>query len=195
MNEIYLIRHGETDANRNYIVQGRMDNPLNEYGKDQAMKTGIYLAKQKIKFDLVLSSPLKRAFETARLINSGMKMSKPIIVHQDLIERNFGDYDGQKITDEYTDLIRRGTIPHMEQNDVLEERIFRTIKEIRKKYPNKKLWIVTHSHVIKAVLTKLVPGFDYTSYLFNCSINHLLFKQGKLTVLEHNINPFEDRKL
>lgn len=195
MNEIYLVRHGETDANRNYVVQGRMDNPLNEYGKKQAHETGEYFVLHNIKFDLVISSPLKRAFETAKIINQAMKTSKPIIVHQDLIERNFGDYDGQKITDEYADLVKHGAIPHMELNPDLEDRIFGALKELCLKYPNKRMLIVTHSHVIKAVLVHLVPDFTYNSYLFNCSINRLLYKSRKFQSIEHNVNPFEIKKL
>lgn len=191
MNEIYLVRHAETDANRNYVVQGRMDNPLNEFGKSQAFETGKYFAKNKMRFDLVLSSPLKRAFETARIINQAMKTSKPIIVHQDLIERNFGDYDGQKITDEYADLIKRGTIPNMEQNPVLEKRVVAALKDICKQYPNKKLLIITHSHVIKALLVQIVPDFTYMSYLFNCSVNRIEYKNRRFRAIEHNINPFE----
>lgn len=192
MNEIYLVRHGETDANRNYVVQGRMDNPLNAFGRSQAFETGKYFAKHHMKFDLVISSPLKRAFETARIINQAMLTSKPIIVHQALIERNFGDYDGQKINDEYADLIKRGKIPNMEQNPTLEKRIVSALKDICRQYPNKKLLIITHSHVIKAMLVNLVPGFDYSSYLFNCSVNHLFYKSRKFQSLEHNINPFEE---
>jgi len=195
LNEIYLVRHGETDANRNYVVQGRMDNPLNAFGKSQAFETGKYFAKHNMKFDLVISSPLKRAFETARIINQAMMTNKPIIVHQDLIERNFGDYDGQKINDEYADLIRHGKIPNMELNPVLEKRIVSALKDICRQYPNKKLLIVTHSHVIKAMLVNLVEGFDYASFLFNCSINHLSYKSRKFTSIEHNINPFEEKKL
>lgn len=193
MNEIYVVRHGETDANRNYIVQGRMDNPLNEYGKSQAFHTGQYFKTNDIKFDLILSSPLKRSFETARLIQQGMQTSKPIIVHQDLIERNFGDYDGQKITDDYTDLIKRGAIPHLEKNDVLEKRVMGALKEICTKYPNRRLLIVTHSHVIKALLVNLLPDFTYRSFLFNCSVNILNYKYRKFEVIESNINPLIEK--
>jgi len=92
MTEIYLLRHAETDANKNYIVQGRMDNPINETGIKQAIDTGKYLKQLNIDFDLVISSPLKRAYKTATLINHGMVRSRPIIIDRNLIERNFGDY-------------------------------------------------------------------------------------------------------
>ncbi|HOP56571.1 MAG TPA: histidine phosphatase family protein [Bacillota bacterium] len=189
MNELILIRHGETDANRNYVVQGRFDNPLNEYGMKQALETGKFLRQRKEKIDLVFSSPLKRAFMTARLILEGMQTKKSIIVHQNLIERNFGDYDGQKITDEYADLIKHGTIPNMEKNEDLELRVFETLQEICEKYPGKKIMVVTHSHVIKAILVRLVPGFTYASYLSNCSINYLRYSNGEFFVRKYNISP------
>lgn len=190
VNDLILIRHAETDANRNYVVQGRFDNPLNEYGIRQAEQTGMFLKNRGEKFDLVFSSPLKRAFNTAKLILQGMQRSKPIIVHQNLIERNFGDYDGQKINDEYADLIRKGNIPHMEQNIDLEHRVFDTLTEICEKFPDRRILIVTHSHVIKAILVRLIPGFTYNSYLSNCSVNYLKYDQGEFTVDRYNINPF-----
>ncbi len=189
MNELILIRHAETDANRNYVVQGRFDNPLNAYGIHQAKETGLFLARNHEKFDLVFSSPLKRAFLTAKLILQGMNTSKPIHVHQNLIERNFGDYDGQKITDEYADLIKHGNIPNMEKNHDLEVRVLDTLREICEKYPGKRILIVTHSHVIKALLVRLVPSFNYASYLANCSVNYINYDEGEFSVVKYNINP------
>lgn len=191
MNEIYLIRHGETDANKNYIVQGRMDNPLNQEGLNQAKQAGIFLKKNGYCFDLVLSSPLKRAFQTAKGILQAMEVSKPIIVHQHLIERNFGDYDGQKIDEEYVDLIKRGLIPNMETNEVLEKRAFETLRDIVEKYPDRTLLIVTHSHFIKAILVHLIKDFEYQDYLNNCSIHHLKYDGTMFNVTTFNQNPLE----
>ena len=63
---IYVIRHGETDGNHRGVLQGQMDLPLNEKGRDLAILTGKALAD--VPFDLVISSPLSRARETAQLI-------------------------------------------------------------------------------------------------------------------------------
>ena len=61
--KLYLIRHGETDYNKQKRNQGRIDIPLNEYGRELAVKTKAGLAD--IPFSLCLSSPLVRARETA----------------------------------------------------------------------------------------------------------------------------------
>ena len=191
MNDIILMRHGQTNANKNFIVQGRMDNPLNEDGIRQAYRTGQYFLNNDVEFDMVISSPLKRAFATAELVNKGMLMKRPIVLDKGLIERNFGDYDGKEINDDYYYLIKRGLVPNMETNEELENRVCTSLKDICKKYPNKKLLVVTHSHVIKALLTSLIENFTWKDQLYNCSLNHLTFKNGKLEVLDYNKNPLE----
>lgn len=189
MNDIILMRHGQTNANKNFIVQGRMDNPLNEDGIRQAIGTGEFFAREKINFDMVISSPLKRAFTTAEQVNRGMLLKRPIVLDKGLIERNFGDYDGKAIDDDYYSLIKRGLVPNMETNEVLIQRVHQALTDICKKYPNKKLLIVTHSHVIKAVLIKLVPTFTWKDQLFNCCLNHVIYKNGVFEVLDYNKNP------
>lgn len=194
MTELYLLRHGETNANKNFIVQGRMDNPLNDKGIEQAFQTGVFLKSQNIKFDLVISSPLKRAYKTALLVNRGMLLSRPIILDKNLIERNFGDFDGKAITDDYYELTRKGQIPHMETDEQLEERVIDALKTIAESHPDKRLLIVTHSHVIKALLNKFVKDFTYLNYLHNCSLNKIKYYDGKFEVLEYNLNPLKDKQ-
>ena len=185
------MRHAQTDANKNYIVQGRMDNPLNEDGIRQAYATGTYFKEHNMEFDMVISSPLKRAYTTAKLVNKGMLLSRPIVLDKGLIERNFGDYDGKEINDDYYYMIKRGLVPNMEVNEVLENRVYHAIIDICKKYPDKKLLIVTHSHVIKAILTRLLEDFTYGSLLYNCSLNHIIFDGEQLKAADYNINPLE----
>lgn len=56
---VYLVRHGETDANRAGIIQGQLDTPLNDHGKEQARQLGVAL--HSTSFDAVFSSDLQRA--------------------------------------------------------------------------------------------------------------------------------------
>lgn len=62
---LYIIRHGETRLNALGCLQGWTDKPLNQNGKDLAVITGEAL--KDIPFDLVITSPLKRARETGEL--------------------------------------------------------------------------------------------------------------------------------
>ncbi len=63
---IYVVRHGETNANTEGYLQGQSDDSLNENGRRLAVVTG--RAMQGIRFDACISSPLSRASETAEII-------------------------------------------------------------------------------------------------------------------------------
>ena len=66
---LYLIRHGQTDQNKRKCLQGRSDIELNDYGRELAVKTAEGL--QEVKIDMIFTSPLKRAAETAEIIRRG----------------------------------------------------------------------------------------------------------------------------
>ncbi|MDD3114028.1 MAG: histidine phosphatase family protein [Candidatus Izemoplasmatales bacterium] len=191
MNELIMVRHGETDANHQYLVQGRTDNPLNAVGKEQAVQTARFFLSRKEGFSAIYSSPLTRAFETAEIIRLELAIAKEIIVHPGLIERNFGDYDGEKINDAYYEGVFAGTLPHMEKNAELEKRVDRAIREICEENPGQRILIVTHSHVIKSVLVRALPNFTYASLLNNCSVNSLTYSNGIFQVQAINISPLK----
>ena len=89
--KLYVVRHGQTDNNLNGIIQGISNTPLNDYGRKQASELKEKL--NDISFDLILSSPLQRAKETAEIINNN---KTKIIIDNRLIERNTGDFEGKK---------------------------------------------------------------------------------------------------
>lgn len=89
--EIYIVRHGETLWNKDKRLQGHTDIVLNDYGRKLARKTGDALMNTKI--DVIYSSPLQRAYETAALIRSGRSIE--IRTDDRLMELNFGCYEGQ----------------------------------------------------------------------------------------------------
>ena len=65
--EIYLIRHGQTDYNRQFRLQGRSDIPLNRLGLAQARAA--HEALRGVHFDAVYASPLRRAVDTACIVS------------------------------------------------------------------------------------------------------------------------------
>lgn len=95
---LYIIRHGKTDWNKSEKLQGKVDIPLNDEGRNQIIKTR---AENKVKFDYCFCSPLQRARETAELLLEGS--STKIIFDKRLEEMGFGKYEGIegyfKITD------------------------------------------------------------------------------------------------
>ena len=85
---IYLIRHGETEWAKNGRHTGRTDIPLTDLGREQA---GFLLPIfDEVKFARILSSPLQRAMETAKLAG----LEPQVEPDNDLVEWDYGDYEG-----------------------------------------------------------------------------------------------------
>src|SRR4051812_36442312 len=87
--QAWLIRHGETEWSRSGKHTGRTDVPLTDLGREQARRLRQKLGERP--FALVLSSPLARALDTARLAGYG----DVVEVDPDLREWDYGDFEGE----------------------------------------------------------------------------------------------------
>src|SRR6185295_3120761 len=85
-SEIWLVRHGETEWSRSGQHTSRTDLPLTTEGERQAANLKRMLAGHS--FSLILSSPMRRAIDTCRLVGLSPEIS------QDLVEWDYGDYEG-----------------------------------------------------------------------------------------------------
>ncbi len=91
--KIYLIRHGETEWNKESRIQGREDVPLCPEGLEQSSKCARGFAGARLA--AVLSSPLSRARHTALLV--GEAANAPVYIEPDLTERDFGSISGRVV--------------------------------------------------------------------------------------------------
>jgi broad specificity phosphatase PhoE len=87
--QLWLIRHGETEWSKSGAHTGRTDLPLTEVGRENASAMGGVLAGRR--FALVLTSPMERARETCRLAGYGDAAQ----VDRNLCEWDYGDYEGR----------------------------------------------------------------------------------------------------
>ncbi len=85
----YFLRHGQTNGNKNSLLQGITDAPLNEEGINQAKLIASKLKKENISH--IVSSPLKRALKTAEIVSN--EIQKPITIIKELHEISFGDLE------------------------------------------------------------------------------------------------------
>lgn len=160
MLKIYLARHGQNLDNVNGILNGHRDEPLTVLGEEQAHTTATYIKEAGLVFDVIYSSPLKRAFRTAEIIASDLKLPHPVI-EEDLIERNFGIMSGHttsKIEEMCApDIIKTDTITYFlspeggETFPQLIERGKKVVSDIQDKHPNGSVLLVTHGDIGKMI--------------------------------------------
>jgi probable phosphoglycerate mutase len=96
---LILVRHGEAEANAAGLLLGRADDPLTESGKRQAAALGPHVGS----VTRVVSSPLRRALDTARALDLGV----PVEVDERWIEVDYGEHEGQALGDVPADVWRR----------------------------------------------------------------------------------------
>ena len=93
---IYVLRHGETDANVSGVFQGQADGQLLKSGYDLAYDTGVAL-RDLVRFDAAFSSPLSRAYLTARTVLDAMGQNNlELQIDERLLEINMGQYEGKR---------------------------------------------------------------------------------------------------
>ncbi|WP_407708321.1 histidine phosphatase family protein [Bacillus altitudinis] len=184
MTAICLVRHGETDWNAAKRIQGRTDIPLNDTGKWQAEQTGLYL--KDAHWDIVISSPLSRAKETAHLILQ--HVHAPLVIMDDFIERDFGDAEGMSF-EERQKLFPNKQYPNMEPLSALQDRMLEGIEKVRATYPDQRVLIVAHGAAIHALLTSLADehmGIKDTR-LENACLNYVEWTDGEWKVNDYNV--------
>ena len=95
--QIYILRHGETALNAKGVMQGRLDEPLNQSGRELAALTG--KAIKGIHFDRCISSPLRRARETAELVLRESGNAPSMELDDRIQEIDFGDLEGKNLSE------------------------------------------------------------------------------------------------
>lgn len=101
-HQITFLRHGKSEANDQNILQGQKDSPLSSEGNQQAQALASYWSTEGFSFHKIISSPLGRAHETARIISE--KLSVPIELNDKWMERDFGLAEGLLYEEIYSNL-------------------------------------------------------------------------------------------
>lgn len=163
--KIYLTRHGETEWNKELRMQGWKNSNLTEKGIEDAKSLGKHL--KNINFDLIYSSPLKRALDTAKYIR-GMKNTK-IVINENFKEMNFGLWEGmneeeltKKYPKEYEIFLQKPQLFKPFGGETFTEFVNRIEKGLYDVIDNNSdtdnILIVAHAVVIKAIM-KIVKGY------------------------------------
>jgi broad specificity phosphatase PhoE len=157
--QLILIRHGETLWNKEGRVQGISDVELSDVGRSQARSLALSLKDQSL--GAIHASPLKRACQTAEIINDFHHLD--IQMHRDLMEMDQGDFEGlsfkelmaqeKKFLQMWITDPAAVKMPNGESLLELQQRAWRVVEQIVSGSEN--ALIVSHNFTIAAILCRL----------------------------------------
>jgi broad specificity phosphatase PhoE len=189
---LLLVRHGETDWNRDGRWQGLSDTRLNDRGREQARE----LAAQLDGVDVLYSSDLARARETAEIVAE--RLGLEVRVDERLRERGFGEWEGlnaDEIEQRFADahrLWKAGEGPgaeNAEPFDAFAARIHGFVDEVLEEHQGKSVLVVSHGGSIR-VIHALATGLDYVRDhrlipgVPNCAVARYAARDGKLAPID-----------
>jgi broad specificity phosphatase PhoE len=186
---LLLVRHGETDWNRDGRWQGLSDTRLNDRGREQARQ----LASQIDGVDVVYSSDLARARETAEIV--AKRLGLQVRLDERLRERGFGEWEGldaDEIEDRFAEAHRRwkagegAGAENAEPFDAFAARIHGFLEDVLERHPGESVLVVSHGGSIR-VIHAFAAGLDYVRDhrsipgVPNCVVARYAATDGKLT--------------
>lgn len=192
MTRVILIRHGETDWNRQRIFRGRADVLLSPEGIRQAELVTITL--KEIGIDAIYSSPLKRALQTAQKIADFHNLE--VVVEPGFMDFDYGEWQGlshQEVRKRYPELYSRWEkephtvrTPGGESLQDVRKRSVNALEKVLAEHPSRTVVIVSH-RVVNKVLLCFVLGLDNSHFWRirqdTCAINIFEWSEDRGYVL------------
>lgn len=194
VKNIYVIRHGETDWNKNHRFQGQTDIRLNETGREQAIKLRPIM--QQLQIESVYSSSLTRAYETAELATQDLKLT--IQKDDRLRETNVGEAEG-KTHDEivaafgpeslvkwrsYEERLLDFHFPNGESKRQMMHRLRHVFLEIAQNSNRNTVAIFSHGMLMRAMTFVFGEGVPWDLNMFaNGSVHHLVWNDQNPEIL------------
>lgn len=169
MRRLIILRHGETEWNREERFRGMADLPLTENGLQQAKYAAERIAP--LKPQVIYSSPLRRATQTAGAV--GKALGLPVNIDEDLKDIDYGLWQGLTLTEAYRRYRKEYqqwlhspqmvNFPQGESLPMVQERVNRLLKTIDEKHKEEAILLVTHKVVCKVLLISLL-GTDLSHF-------------------------------
>jgi probable phosphoglycerate mutase len=192
MTTLLLVRHGETDWNRDGRWQGHSDTPLNEVGRAQARE----LAASLDGIDVIYASDLARAHETAEIL--GAQLGVEVRLDKRLRERGFGAWEGLTMVEierrfrEAHERWRAGEGFGADDAESFKDfaaRVLSFVEDVLSRHPHETVLVVGHGGSIR-VVHALATGLDYVRdhgsipAVANCVVARYEVRDGKLAPVD-----------
>jgi len=193
MTELVLIRHGETDMNRELRFQGHVNVGLNAVGLEQARRIGARMAGEPA--DALYVSDLLRACQTAAPVASGLAI--PFVTEAGLREQHFGRVDGMRVEDIQRDhpdawagwlrFEQDFAMPEGESTRVFHARVMDAVQRLVAQHPEQTVVVVTHGGVLDMIYrTARSLGLNgpRQSEIPNAGLNRIRVRDGNIDILD-----------
>jgi broad specificity phosphatase PhoE len=193
---VILVRHGQTDWNREERFRGRADVPLNDVGLAQARATGERVARGWSPA-AVYSSPLSRARRTAEAIASHLDLR--VQTHPGLEDIDYGEWQGRTpeearalwpgVVDAWYDSPQSARIPSGETLEEVRTRAMAAIGEIARVHEGETVAVVAHTVVNRAILLGVLGLASDRFWRLaqdTCAINVFDAQAGEFTLVSMN---------
>ena len=191
---IVLVRHGETDWNRERRFQGHADISLNEAGRRQAEALADVLADES--FGAAYSSPLRRAVETAEILAARLGIA--FEASDGLMEVDVGSWSGLTTTEveqRFPDGFGRWTESRSggwtdgETYDELGARVVAELRGVAERHAGERVLAVTHGGPIRSVLAAAAglsfgPGRAKIGFVENCAVVRIAIREGVIEAVD-----------
>lgn len=191
MINLYLIRHAQTEYNRNHqYIGGRSSHlAINENGWEQARMLGQWMAEKNFPLHHLYCSTAKRAKQTLEGIQEVFPIEQ-VQYSAELEELSQGDWEGQLRNEIYSkELLEtinsnnyRFKAPNGESQEEVENRMYQFIEKEILPYDRKNIVMLTHGMAIKCLLRKILdssPAMTYKIKIDNTSITKLAYSKKK----------------
>jgi broad specificity phosphatase PhoE len=187
-----LFRHGQTDWNINFLLQGVTDIPMNATGIEQVRTASKVISRDD--WDIVITSPLGRARQSAEIIaeQSGFE---EILTLDLLIERSFGEAEGLDYDQWKAKYSSLDEIPGGESRTDLIQRSQALLDTIEKSHPGKRILAISHGALIRTLLSissnNELPRNG--ERLGNASLNIVSHLDSAWSVTKYDLEPLSSR--
>ena len=188
---LIVVRHGQTEANRNGLLQGRADLALNERGREQARAVADYLSACGAR--RVVSSPLLRATNTAAAIADALGL--PVEIDERLIELDYGDWDQRPLSSVSAQQWAQWRAdlsfapPNGESLASVSERVRAFGEEVLRRYSDEVTVAVSHVSPIKALMAWALGVSDETTWRMQldvCAVSRIGWRNGVPALMTFN---------
>jgi probable phosphoglycerate mutase len=192
MTELVLIRHGETDMNRELRFQGHVNVGLNAVGHEQARRLAARMAGEQA--DAVYVSDLLRARQTAEPIAGNLAI--PYVTESGLREQHFGRVDGMRVEDIQRDhpdawagwlrFEEDFAMPEGESTRTFHARVMEAVQRLVAAHPKQTVVVVTHGGVLDMIYRtarSLGLAGPRQSDIPNAGLNRIRVREGGIEIL------------